>query len=515
MVWAETATVQAPESAQQGLTLLESSRVFGCVVLNSAGDVRWVNGLFRRWLDTLAGDNATPKNIEEWLPELSDCQAVLQAVKGAGASQLAVQLGLDNGACMPVVGDIIPIGSQDSVQTFAGIFYEAAADQQLKSGMERSARLEALGSLTSGVAHDFNNLLTILVGNLSLVAEALRDDPLHFPKLKAARDAARRGGDLIKQLLSFARQEPVASKLINPAKVISRIAPLIQHALGTRISFELNVDEEVEPIQGNSAQLESVIVNLAVNARDAIEQQGRVRISVSSANANARLIADTGADTDGSESEQASVGVDRYLSIEVSDDGAGIPSEIVDRVFDPFYTTKANGQGSGLGLSMVKLYAEQFGGTSELISQQGVGTTVRLRFPVSSGTIADSAGMTMPLAALPSGEEAIVVLARDANLSAMMDQILSVLGYQCRIADNVEAASGLLHEAPCDLIICDGFDRDQLLSADAAGGRKWRQILMLQPMGSDASQNSNPVLYKPFSLPDLALAVRETLDADI
>ena len=502
MVWSESATVKAPESAQQVVTLLESSRVFGCVVLDNAGNIRWVNGLFGRWLENLAGDSATPKNISDWLPELGDREAVQRALQTEGESQLRFQLGLGDGAGIPVVGDLIPLGAQDQVQSFAGVFYEAAAYQNLKAGMERSARLEALGSLTSGVAHDFNNLLTILVGNLSLVAEDLRDEPRHFPKLKAARDAAQRGGDLIKQLLSFARQEPVASKLINPAKVISGVAPLIQRALGTRITFELDLAENVDPIQGNSAQLESVIVNLAVNARDAIDQQGHVRISVSSPV------------QDGSELAQTGPGAGPYLVIEVSDDGAGIPSDIVDRVFDPFFTTKANGQGSGLGLSMVKLYAEQFGGTSELVSQQDAGTTVRLRFPVSSGTIADSAAMTMPLAALPSGEEAIVVLARDANLSAMMDQTLSVLGYQCRVADDVDAASSLRQEAPCDLVICDGFDRGHLLEADAAAGRTSSRILMLQPIGEDAVQDSHAVLYKPFSLPDLALAVRETLDAE-
>jgi signal transduction histidine kinase len=501
MVSAESAAVHAPESAQQVLTLLESSRVFGCVVLDHAGNIRWVNGLFGRWLESLAGDNGTPKRFANWLPEDSDRGALTRALQGEGGSQLAFELGLGEGARIPVVGDLSPLGIKGSVQSFAGIFYEAAADQKLKAGMQRSARLEALGSLTSGVAHDFNNLLTILVGNLSLVAEDLRDEPKHFPKLKAARDAARRGGDLIKQLLSFARQEPVESKLINPAKVISRISPLIQRALGSRISFELDLDENVDPIQGNSAQLESVIVNLAVNARDAIEHQGRVRISVSSPAAEAS-------------DSSAAVGTQRNLIIEVSDDGTGIPSDIVDRVFDPFFTTKANGRGSGLGLSMVKLYAEQFRGTAELISQQDAGTTVRLRFPVSSGTIADSAAMTMPLAALPSGDESILVLARDASLNSMVDQILSVLGYQCRIAEDIGAAVDLQKAAPSDLIICDGFDRSRMLEVDAAADGAISRILTLLPIGDDKGQDNGPVLYKPFSLPDLAVAVREALDAE-
>lgn len=502
MAGSELTARKPPETVQHALSLLESSSVFGCVVIDQNGSIRWVNALFRRWLETIANDGAMHRRLAEWLPRAEDRDAIQRSVETEGASGLAIELGSTDGTRIPLVGDFMPLGATQQGFTYAGVFQEGASEHKLKAGMERSARLEALGSLTSGVAHDFNNLLTILVGNLSLVTEELREDPKLLPKLKAARDAAKRGGELIKQLLSFARQEPVPSELINPAKVIDRIAPLIQRALGSRITFELELDDQVDAIQGNSAQLESVIVNLAVNARDAIEQQGSVRIIVAAAN------------SDGSKQQEPGAASDRYLKIEVTDDGAGIPPEIVEKVFEPFFTTKASDRGSGLGLSMVKQYAEQFGGKAEILSEPGKGTTVRLLFPSSQATIADSAAMTMPLSALPGGSESIVVLARDENLSGMMEQILTVLGYQIRVASDMQTASAHLQSSRPDLVVCDGFEISPLIESQADGERDPSRLLMLHAMGSEEAAGSHPVLYKPFSIPDLAVAVRETLDGE-
>jgi anti-sigma regulatory factor (Ser/Thr protein kinase) len=246
--------------------------------------------------------------------------------------------------------------------------------------------------------------------------------------------------------------------------------------------------------------LESVIVNLAVNARDAIENQGRVRIRVASSSAGEAV------------RSQGGLGQCRDLTIEVIDDGAGIPADIVARVFDPFFTTKGNDKGSGLGLSMVKQYAERFGGSAEVLSEPGVGTTVRLIFPSAPGTVNDSSAMTMPLAALPSGTESIIVLARDENMSAMINQILTVLGYRIRIADDLRRVSELLRETLPDLVICDGFEIRPLLEAHTTGGAK-SQVLMLQANGVEEGAGEYPRLHKPFSIPDLAVTVREVLDA--
>lgn len=496
----EATAANSTQSTQDALLLLESSKVFGCAVIEHDGRIRWVNALFRRWLDDTAVKSDALHRLSDWTPKAEEKDAIHRALSNGGVSQIALQLVVKEGARRAIVGDLVPLARNGKHQSYAGFFHEADSDRKLRSGLERSARLEALGSLTSGVAHDFNNLLTILVGNLSLVAEELREEPRQFAKLKAARDAARRGGELIKQLLSFARQEPVASDRIDPSKVIARIAPLVQRALGNRIKFELDLADNIDPIQGNSAQLESVIVNLAVNARDAIDNQGNVRVRVAS--------------SVGRETVRGYGGMaqSRELTIEVIDDGAGIPADVIAHVFDPFFTTKASDQGSGLGLSMVKQYAEQFGGRVEVASAPGTGTTVRLSFPSAPGTVNDTSAMTMPLAALPSGDESVVVLARDENLSAMIDQILTVLGYRIRIAGDLRRAAELLQEAQPDLVICDGFEIRPLLEAHTTAGAK-SQVLILQAIGSEVADRQFPSLDKPFSIPDLAVTVRKVLDA--
>src|SRR6185369_9635207 len=194
---------------------------------------------------------------------------------------------------------------------------------------QRAARMEALGSLTAGIAHDFNNLLTVLVGNLYLVGEDLRAQPKVFEKLKAARDAAKRGTDLIKQLLAFARREEIDADIIDPAKVVDGVTPLLRRALGVRIALETTYQPDAGTIRASAAQFESVVVNLAVNARDSIENKGRIevevrRVELTQSEAEARRLARAGA----------------YVAISVADTGCGVPPEWTERVFEPFFSTK-------------------------------------------------------------------------------------------------------------------------------------------------------------------------------
>ena len=163
---------------------------------------------------------------------------------------------------------------------YVGLFVDADDSKALRAAAQRSARMEALGSLTAGVAHDFNNLLTVLVGNLYLIGEEVRERPRVFEKLKAARDAGKRGTDLIKQLMTFARREDLDVGTIDPRKVIGDLLPLLRRALGPRITLETTLQENVGAVRASVAQLESVVVNLAVNARDAIEGKGRISIEV-------------------------------------------------------------------------------------------------------------------------------------------------------------------------------------------------------------------------------------------
>ena len=210
-----------------------------------------------------------------------------------------------------------------------GVFTELGNEQQLRKAVQQSARMEALGSLTAGIAHDFNNLLTVLVGNLYLLAEELRDNPQTFEKLKAARDAGKRGADLIRQLLAFARREQIEADVVDPSKIITDLQPLLRRALGSRITLDTQLDAGAGPIRASVAQLESVVVNLAINARDAISGKGMVsirvrKLAVPDAEAARRRLANGG----------------HYVAISVADTGGGIAPDVLNRVFEPFFSTK-------------------------------------------------------------------------------------------------------------------------------------------------------------------------------
>jgi CheY-like chemotaxis protein len=346
----------------------------------------------------------------------------------------------------------------------------------------------------------------VLVGNLYLVGEDLRAQPKVFDKLKAARDAAKRGTDLIKQLLAFARREELDADIIDPAKVVDGVTPLLRRALGVRIALKTSFQADAGTIRASTAQLESVVVNLAVNARDAIEGKGRITVDVrrtqlTQVEAERRKLARAGA----------------YVTISVADTGCGVPPELVERVFEPFFSTKGERGGTGLGLSMVRWFAEQAGGAVELQSAVGRGTTVTLLLPQQAEHASDGGDGTMPLSTLPSGSEHVVVLALDEELRATICQTLEVLGYSVRIASGVEDMFDALHADEVRLLMVDGLgraDTDVLIRARAI--RPGLKIMVT----TDATRASErflatgvAMLAKPFSLADLAGAVRGILDA--
>ena len=265
----------APEAtADFDLAILESSNVVAAIVVAADGAIVGANARMRRFLglsDELGG------RLVEHLPEPSAWE-VWRDVPSAGRS-VEVELRGFDGATQRFRGELFAQG-EGARQRTLGIFVDGDDNEVLRAAAQRSARMEALGSLTAGVAHDFNNLLTVLVGNLYLIGEELREQPRVFAKLKAARDAGKRGAELIKQLMTFARREEIAVGTVDPKQVIDELLPLLRRALGVRIKLETMLQPNAGSIRASVAQLESVVVNLAVNARDAIEGKGRIAIEV-------------------------------------------------------------------------------------------------------------------------------------------------------------------------------------------------------------------------------------------
>jgi signal transduction histidine kinase/CheY-like chemotaxis protein len=491
--------------ADLDLTMLESSGVVAAIVVSADGVVLAANARMRRFLGLGGGDLSVKqaKSFRAYLADTTAWAAWCDAARTGRTIELELR-GFDD-ATKRFRGDVRVEG--DGVdQRFVGILVDGDDSRAWRAALQHSARMDALASLTAGVAHDFNNLLTVLVGNLYLIGEELRERPRVFEKLKAARDAGKRGSELIKQLMTFARREELEVGTIDPSKVIGDLLPLLRRALGPRITLETTLQKHVGAVRASVAQLESVVVNLAVNSRDAIEGKGRISIDVSGIEIS-----------DHDAALRGLAGGGRYVAVTVRDTGMGIAPDALKRVFEPFFSTKRERGGTGLGLSMVRWFAESSGGCAMLDSVVGQGTTVTLLVPrQQTDRATESAEMTMPLSTLPTGTERVVVLAMDDALRATIHQTLEVLGYEVTVVVDSEDLLAAVAAKPIDLLVVDGVGRvenDVLVRARAA--RPELRIIATAHPGREADPVAGldiALLTKPFTLADLAGSVRRTLD---
>jgi signal transduction histidine kinase len=445
--------------------------------------------------ESLLGEDPCGRSLREYL-ESDDLWNPCAAALDAGGGPLALRVTTSRGKVVGLRGELLV----DEEDRFLGVFFDTSAEDELRRAVQRGARMEALGGLTAGIAHDFNNLLTVLVGNLYLLGEELRETPKAFEKVKAARDAAKRGSDLVRQLLEFARRNDQPPATIDASRIIDDLTPLLRRALGKRITLETQLDSALR-VRASRVQLESAVVNLAVNARDAIEGRGTVTIRARALTFGTSEVQRRGLRSSGD-----------YVALEVTDTGAGIPPEILDRVFEPFFSTKGD-RGTGLGLGMVRAFVEQCGGVIEIESGVGRGTTVRMLLPSVGETQAESGDVTMPLSVLPTGNETLLVCSGDDALQATIKQVLEALGYRVRFAGPDDLAATLGGEGDVDLLLLDGAaDVAAALAEEAARRRPGLRIILTSGSSGARGRLELPVLMKPFSLADLASLLREVLD---
>lgn len=245
--------------------------------------------------------------------------------------------------------------------------------RQLEQQLSHAQRLQTVGELTGGVAHDFNNLLTVIQGNAELLAEDQALDTEQRPLVSMINEASQRAAELVRRLLAFARQQPLTPQATDVAALLSDIQTLVRQAVPERISLKLITEPGLPAVIIDPPQLESAVLNLCLNARDAMPDQGKLLVEVSSSELDAAYV---------QQHPEAEPG--RYVTVSVSDTGTGMNAEVRARVFDPFFTTKPGGQGSGLGLSMVYGFIKQSGGHISIYSEPGNGTMVRMYLPVSA-----------------------------------------------------------------------------------------------------------------------------------
>ncbi|HZD52218.1 MAG TPA: ATP-binding protein [Woeseiaceae bacterium] len=379
--------------------------------------------------------------------------------------------------------------------------------EELKHSLiQRIARLEAALALTAGTVHDVNNVLTVLAGNLFLLTESVRDQPELFEQARRARNAAERGSTLLRELLTFNRDTEDGARAISPAEHVRSLEPLLARAIGSDNELEIAIDRKTGSVDGSAAQFESVLINLAINARDALKPHGKVRIAV----------ADTAVDD--RRAAELHLAPGSYVRIEVADNGCGIPERHLVHVTEPLFSTKPAEQGSGLGLSMVKRFAEQSNGALTIESWEGRGTRVRIWLPRSERLAETTANMTLPLSTLPSGDEVLVLVSRDPDVRASMQQILETLGYTVLAADTYEKAEDLLGRAPALLIGERSAEGSQVEQRWLASLRETnpclRHVALLQA-GADparAAPDADGHLFRPVNVLMLAQSVRNVLE---
>jgi CheY-like chemotaxis protein len=363
------------------------------------------------------------------------------------------------------------------------------------------------------VAHDFNNLLTVIVGGLDMMIRKPENTERVVRLAEAAMNAARRGEQLTQQLLAFSRRQMLRPQTINPNRLLTEFKPLAERAVGGALELRLDLDVLIDPIRIDPAQFEAAVLNLVVNARDAMEGGGS-RIVVRSRNLHLDTAAVAG----------KGVPPGAYVEVAVIDQGSGIPPETMARVFEPFFTTKEVGKGTGLGLSQVYGFTRSAGGFIGIDTEMGAGTTFRLLFPRSAEPAGDEVGTgssTLPLRRASEGDTVLLV-EDDEQVLGMAVESLEELHYRVVVARNAaEAVVHLQGVERIDILFSDvmmpgGMNGSQL-AVEAQRLRPGLKVLLTSGYvanldeGQVIGRGDLPVLNKPYRRDELAHSLRLVL----
>ncbi len=377
--------------------------------------------------------------------------------------------------------------------------------------LSQAEKMEAIGKLTGGVAHDFNNLLAVIMGYSEIITNMVEEGSELAEYVRTISRAATHGNNLTKRLLAFARRQALRPQVIDLSVMLPGLAELFSRTLGANVELRTSVAEDVVPVMADPAQLETAILNLAINARDAMQKGGTLTISASLAQDKdlERLPSDKG-HTDG------------FVALTIRDTGTGIPADILDRAIEPFFTTKGAGEGTGLGLSMVHGFVEQSGGHLSIDSEIGVGTRICLFLPRAQEAL--PAPTVQPLAEEPRGRgEQILLVEDNDDVRQLTLEILESLDYRVVAAENGKVALETAVGTPSiDLLLSD-----VVLPGGMNGVEVASEVIKLQPQAKVLFMSAYPagasfdrdlvpedanLLDKPFQKRDLAQIVRRTLD---
>lgn len=338
--------------------------------------------------------------------------------------------------------DIVPITNEAGNYThWVSVERDITEQKRLQEQLIAAQRMESIGQLTGGMAHDFNNLLTVILTNAELLEEQLEDNPQLRRAVSLIIQAADKGSSLTQQLLAFARKQPLSPSVVYLDELLESLTPLLRSSVGNKNELHLHLAESLWPVIADPVQLENCILNLTLNARDAIREFGVINIY-------ARNYQDESTETDQSRSIPASgqdVAPGKYVELCISDTGSGMSPELTEKIFEPFFTTKSEGRGSGLGLSMVYGFVKQSGGHISVHSELDIGTTFRLQLPTPTEVCLQPAAVSEPEArTVPGAAVSVLVVEDDAEICRTACASLKAEGMDVHAAADANQALALI-----------------------------------------------------------------------
>ena len=447
------------------------------------------------------------------MTHINDRELLLRASTRAGEPGHDVEVRLVTGSAVLAWAHISlsQLGPSDSgPNLLLALVQDTTRERRVEAELRQAQKMEAIGQLTGGIAHDFNNLLGVIIGNAEFLLDALREDLSNTHLAQEILDSALSGADLTRRLLAFARRQTLQPRRIDLNAYLPNHVAIIRRLLGETIQISVSLAEDLWPTRADPSQVGDALLNLAINARDAMPHGGRIRISTANVHVEAGELSPELARGD-------------YVVLSVGDTGTGMPPEVLERALEPFFTTKGPGAGSGLGLSMIFGFAKQSGGHLAIDSQPGQGTTVRLYLPRVVELASDDAQHVIEPTMLV-GQESVLVVDDNTEMRSVARRHLSALGYRVREAASGPAAVDCLRKGQrfdllfTDVIMPDGMTGYQL-AAVARQIQPGLKVLFTTGYARPAEIQERgefppgPVLRKPYRKLDLATAVREALEA--
>jgi signal transduction histidine kinase/CheY-like chemotaxis protein len=387
--------------------------------------------------------------------------------------------------------------------------------ESVEAQLQHAQKMEAVGQLTGGIAHDFNNLLGAILGNLDLLTEEIAPEGRARTLVGRAVAAAESGAQLVRRLLAFSRKQTLNAQLTDVNELVVNMLDLLRRTLGDKVLIETSLSAGTIHCLIDRPQTEGALLNLCINARDAMPEGGSVSIKT-------RTVVFDEYRPPGLHDLQPGA----HLVLSVSDTGVGMSRSVMERAFEPFFTTKAAGQGSGLGLSMVYGFVKQSDGHVEIESEPGGGTTVRIYLPMQVGAVIGAAEAQAPLPAPRRGKEVVLVVEDNVDLRGYAVSAVRSFGYRALSAPNGKTALKLLETRPdiallfTDIVLKDGLSGVQL--ADLARRRRPELLVLLtsgylgdRAVGERAHQPGTFTIGKPFRAADLGRKLAEIFGADV